>query len=307
MLTATQIGEAFGGRYKIIEKLGDGSTSSIYKAEHLSMNVVVAIKVLKPEHARVSVDLQRFMEEAKAGAGASHPGLCQALDFGITNEGVAFIVMELCAGETLDQLIRKDGSVSVPSVLAIFGLACDALEHLHRAKVIHRGLNPTDIVAKFDQFGNVERVKIIDFGYCKHQASTGRTLVHAGEVFGRAFYMSPEQFRGQSVDARSDIYSLGCTMYEAITGVVPFEGTSFIDTADKHINQTAPPFSERCSFPVPKDVEAVVFKALEKDPARRFQSMDEMNGAILNTDQGRNAMLHTATKSQPTKKKWWPW
>ncbi len=283
--------------YKLIEIIGSGSTSTIYKATHVLTNRIVVLKVLKPEEIMDSATLKRFQLEARAASSISHRNVVAAYDFGILPSGQPFLTMEFCEGKTVAELVRER-ALQVTLAVSVILEVCEALEHIHRAGIVHRGINPTDIIVNINTHGDVASLKIIDFGYAKILSADADTkrLMATGELLGRAHYMSPEQCQGQEVDSRSDVYSLGCVMYETLTGNPPFKGDSFINTMMKQISDTAPSFSDSCpNLAIPAEIEVIVFKALEKDPSERYQSMVEM----------RKALGQKSTQAQ--KGKWWRW
>lgn len=289
----SQIGTVVNGKYKLLALIGAGSTSTVFKAEHEQMKHIVALKCLKPDKAMDVIALKRFQLEAQAGSRCHHRSICAIYDFGITSQGQPFLVMELCDGKNLADLIAEKGTIQTPLAISIFLEVCEALEHIHGAGVVVRDINPTDIIVNID--GDIISVKLIDFGCVKivSEAFDGTERIPTTEIQGRALYMSPEQCQGLKVDFRSDVYSLGCVMYEAIVGQPPIEGNSFLSTIYKQVSQAVPSFStSRPDLAIPPEIEAIVSKAIEKDPAERYQSMSEITNALRQIETERQEPLH---------------
>lgn len=275
------VGRLLAGKYHIARHIGHGGMGDVYQGVHVLMERPVAIKVM---HSRwVSIDpacLTRFQMEAKASSCLNHPNIMAVFDFGMTDSGVAYLVMDYIDGVGLDEIFRKKGRLSLKQTLGIFSQACDALSHAHAKGVVHRDLKPSNLMVIKDCNGE-EQVKIVDFGIAKFLPGSSHSLrysVRDSQVVGSPLYMSPEQCKGdKALDFRSDVYSLGCLMYHALTGRPPIAEETVLGIIYAHINQVPKPFGIVApDLGVPPQIEAVVFKALSKDPAQRQQSMQEL-------------------------------
>jgi serine/threonine protein kinase len=274
------IGTTFAGKYEILSVLGKGGMSTVYKARHLLMNRLVAVKLMKEHLIEDSVAVGRFKREAEAVSALSHPNVVTVYDFGLTERDEPFLVMDCLDGRTLDQLIMNEGHLRVDRAVAIFRQICDALEHAHEKNVVHRDLKPLN-VCLLKQPDGTELVKIVDFGLAKilgADGSEGRKLTRPGQICGSPLYMSPEQIQGKQLDRRSDIYSLGCLMYETLSGVPPFLADTTFETMNLHVVESVRKFNERLE--IPPQVEAVIFRALEKDKDQRYQTALELKNDL---------------------------
>lgn len=276
-------GTIFEGRFEILSVLGVGGVGVVYKARHVHMNKTVAIKVLLPSLVSDDSDLNRFKQEASTASNLTHPSIVSIFDFGIASDGNAYLVMEYLDGCDLDDLIAGEGRLHPELFLRIFCQVCDALHHAHRRGVIHRDMKPSNImVIDTEEASNL--VKIVDFGLAKLTAQDmEQHLTLPGMTLGTPIYMSPEQCRGGPLDHRSDIYSLGCVMYAALTGSVPFISDSAAGTISKHLLETPPPFSVTApELNLPEALEQVILTTLQKDPDARQQSMAELRNQLAN-------------------------
>ena len=271
------IGTLIGGKFEIISLVGQGGMGNVYKALQQPVGRHVAVKVLHVEKMRNQSSVLRFEQEAKAASSLSHPNIVGFFDYGLTEDNVPYIVMDFVEGKAVDEVIQSEGALPVERCIRIFSQACDALEHAHQKGIIHRDIKPSNLMLTSRADGS-ETVKILDFGIAKllpsGDDSNRMNLTQTGELFGSPQYMSPEQCAGSALDARSDIYSLGCVMYEALMGRPSLRGESLVETIYKHTNERPAPFkSVRPDLDVPEQLEALVLKALEKEPAMRFPSM----------------------------------
>lgn len=263
-------------RYEVIEKIGEGAMGVVYKARHTELGRTHAIKVLRTKIVDDSASRERFKREGKIAASLNHPNLTAIYDCGEMSDGFPFLVMDFVEGHSLDQMIKRFGCLSADVAVPLFIQMCKGLAHAHQKGIIHRDLKPGNVMIVSE--GKNTSAKIMDFGIAKHTEAESN-LTNTGEVFGSVFYMSPEQCAGQSLDARTDIYSLGCLMYETLAGKPPLRGENAVQTIYKHMNEKPKSFLE-IGAAVPKDIEDIIFKAMEKDPARRFQSADEMAASL---------------------------
>lgn len=279
------LGKVVAKRYKIVSRLGRGGMSVVYKAHHQFMDRLVAIKMLRSELASDEDSLKRLQIESKAISALKHPNIVPVYDFGMLENDIPFLVMEYLEGEDLDRYIKTSAPISYIEAIPKFISICDGLEHAHQNGIIHRDIKPSNIILVTENDG--ERVPVIvDFGIAKMVDLNGEDLnklTATGQVFGSPLYMSPEQCSARRPDARSDIYSVGCVMYLALTGQSPLKGNTPVDTMVKHIQASPKPFSEVLGVnDIPTKVELCVFKALEKDPDHRFSSMQEFSDALKN-------------------------
>ncbi len=262
------IGQLLNNRYEIIEKIGDGGMSVVYKAKCHVLNRFVAVKVLKQEFEDDQDLLGKFDKEAKAAASLQHPNIVNIYDVG-HDKGYHFIVMELVSSQTLKDYIKKqDVFLRNFQIVHIAHQIADALQAAHDKGIIHRDIKPQNILITEDG-----KIKVADFGIAR--AVTSATLVNTNEAIGSVHYASPEQSRGGFVDKRSDIYSFGILLYELATGRVPFEGDTPITIALKHLKELVIPPS-LVNMSLNPTIEKMILKAIEKDPNRRFQSIFEI-------------------------------
>lgn len=262
-----EIGTLLGGRYEIVEKIGSGGMADVYKAHCRLLNRSVAIKALKSEFAGDNEFLKRFDVEAQAAASLSHPNIVSVYDVGF-DAGRHYIVMELVEGVTLKAYIAKKGALPWREAAGFAAQICSALECAHRKRIIHRDIKPHNIIITPEGVA-----KVTDFGIAR--AAGGSTMVADGAVMGSAHYLSPEQARGGYVDEKSDIYSAGVTLYEMLTGRVPYEADSPVSVAMMHVSGEATP--PRIVNPdIPEGMEQIVLKAMSKEQGSRYQTAGDM-------------------------------
>jgi len=264
-------------RYEVGELLGRGGMSDVWRSRDMRLGRDVAIKILRADLVRDESFQQRFRGEAGHSAALNHPAIVAVYDTGETDGPAGptpFIVMEYVEGRTLRQVLDDDGRIDPQHTLTIMADVCTALDFSHCHGIIHRDVKPGNIM--LDDAG---AVKVMDFGIARaaHEAGAGMTLPTA--VIGTAHYLSPEQIRGQQVDARSDVYAAGCTMYELLTGRPPFTGDSLVAVTYQQLQETPPPPSA-LHREISSGIDAVVLKALTKGPANRYQSAVEMRSDL---------------------------
>lgn len=265
-------GRVLAGRYELLEKKGDGGMAVVYKAKDTYLNRFVAIKILKPEYIRDSKFVDNFRKESQAAAKLSHPNIVSVFDVG--KEGnIFYIVMELLDGDSLGDVIEREAPISEKRVIEITRQIASGLSAAHRKNIIHRDIKPHNILMTEDG-----TPKITDFGIAK-AVNNGTMVQSSSIVMGSVHYLSPEQARGGSVDARSDIYSLGIVMYEMLTGSVPFDGDNAVSVAVMHVNNDVPAPSETNLY-VSSQMDAIVQKATRRSPEERFSSADELIRAL---------------------------
>jgi serine/threonine protein kinase len=272
------LGTTIGDRYKIVSLVGKGGMGAVYKAKHSSLGKMQAIKVLKQSALGNSTALNRFDIEAKAASSLNHPNLVSVHDYGLTTDGAPYLVMDFIEGVSLLDVLQRDGALNSALVIELFEQICDGLAYAHSQGVVHRDIKPSNIILTRTA-GGAAQIKIVDFGIAKIVSNDeARELTQTGEVFGSPMYMSPEQCEGQKeIDARSDIYSVACVMYEALTGQAPFTGANAIQTMYKQLNEMPSPMDvPNRRLKIPPALENVVMRALEKRPSERHQSMDAL-------------------------------
>jgi serine/threonine protein kinase/tetratricopeptide (TPR) repeat protein len=275
------IGRTIENKYRIDAKLGAGGMGAVYSAHRLLIGDEVAVKILHPQHVSEPQATERFRREAQAAARLKHPNAVSIYDFGVTSDGLVYLVMELVEGQSLREIIKQQGPLTQSAAAEVINQVCAALDEAHRQQIVHRDLKPDNIVVK--TMLNGLRVKVLDFGIAKLRDLTAGNLTQTGSVMGTPHYMSPEQCLGEELDSRSDIYSLGVVLYEMLIGVVPFNSPTSTAVVVQHVNQ-APPSLRAMNLSVSPRVEAVVLHALAKRPEDRPQSAaalaNELNAAV---------------------------
>ena len=269
-----RVGITVDGRYEIRGVLGEGGMGIVYRVRHATLARDLALKAMRRDLASESDVARRFIQEAKAAASVSHPGVVEIIDFGTLTTGEPYFVMELLHGRSLGQVIREHGCISAVRATVILRQLAEALGAAHQAGVVHRDLKPENVVV-----GDGDQVKVLDFGLAK--VPGGSKLTRNGVVFGTPHYMSPEQAAGDPVDHRSDIYALGVLAFQMVTGRVPFEADTYMGVMTQHMYM-APPLPS--DFVAPSAglgaLEPIVMRCLAKDVAARFQSMEEVVAAL---------------------------
>lgn len=273
------IGYELGGRYKIEDMLGQGGMSAVYRATDPNLRRVVAVKMIHPHLSTDPEFVRRFEEEAAAVAQLRHPNIVQVFDFNHDNN-VYYMVLEFVPGETLKQRLQrfneKNRRIPLYDVVQIMARICDAVAYAHQRNLVHRDIKPANIML------NMENEPVLmDFGIARILG--GQTHTATGATVGTALYMSPEQAQGRRADERSDIYSLGVTLFEMVSGRPPFEGDSAMSIMMKHVTDPVPDLRE-LNPDTPPDVEQIILKALDKEPGRRFQSASDMAAALRAAD-----------------------
>lgn len=270
----------FGDRYVIEGVLGRGGMGIVYRGRHMLMDRPVAIKMLHPEYSEDEQVVKRFQSEARTLSQVIHPNLVSVFDFGLTAHGEPFMVMDYHQGQSLENYLIANGPLPMNFGRNVFCQVLEALQAVHKTGIVHRDIKPSNIIVSKDV---PPVVKLVDFGIAKniHSSKEKLKLTMTGEVVGTPRYMSPEQCTGRELDARSDIYALGCVMYECFTGKPTFDGDSFYDMVRQHVNEMPSrlPFFQP-GISLPKELVEVIFKALRKDPDERFQTAQEMETAL---------------------------
>ncbi len=284
------VGTIIAEHYEIQSLVGLGGMSVVYRARHTLLGRTVAIKLLHEHLVAREQNLARFQQEARAASHLTHPHIIGVHEFGVTPAGQPFLVMDYVKGASLGDLIEREGRLAPERALPIFRQICSALAHAHGKGIIHRDIKPSNVML-VEEGDQSDLVKLVDFGIAKllpgHELE-GERLTQTGEVFGSPVYMSPEQCTGKALDPRSDIYSLGCVMYEVLTGSPPFAGANPLETMYLRLSDPPEPFNPQ--FHIPRQIEAVVLIALAREPEKRYQTMLELDGELESVEDGRGTI-----------------
>ncbi|MEU8180470.1 Stk1 family PASTA domain-containing Ser/Thr kinase [Micromonospora sp. NPDC049047] len=287
-----------GGRYQVGELLGYGGMAEVHRGRDLRLGRDVAIKMLRTDLARDATFQMRFRREAQNAASLNHPAIVAVYDTGEetapTGETLPFIVMEFVNGRTLKEVLGAEGRLQPRRALEICADMCAALEFSHRHGIIHRDIKPGNVM--LTQTG---QVKVMDFGIARALASGATTMTQTSAVIGTAQYLSPEQARGEAVDARSDVYAAGCVLFELVCGHPPFVGDSPVSVAYQHVRET-PPTPSDINPDVTPAIDAIVLKALSKNPLNRYQSAGEMRADLLRAAAGRPVLATPVMREAET-------
>lgn len=262
-----ELGTMLSGRYEVLKRVGSGGMADVYMAKDHKLNRNVAVKVLKSEYVEDEKFLKKFETEAQAVARLSHPNIVNIYDVGI-EDGINYIVMELAEGITLKEYIRKKGYLSPKETVEISTQIASAISHAHKNHIIHRDIKPQNILVS-----DTGIIKVTDFGIAK--ATSSNTVTSTATAMGSVHYISPEQAKGRFCDEKSDIYSLGITMYEMVTGHVPFDHENGVTIALMHLqNEITPPSQIRDG--IPDSLEKIILKCTMKKPEERYQTADDL-------------------------------
>lgn len=295
------------GQYQILALIGEGGMGTVYKAKQVATGKIVALKVVHRQLCSKNSTVMRFQQEARAAASLNHPNTTSVHHFDTTDDGVPYFCMDYVDGKSLSALIESEGALPLERAKDLFLQICAGLQHAHAKGVVHRDIKPSNVLVARDDDGR-DLVKIVDFGIAKILDAEGagfKTITETGSVMGSPAYMSPEQCRGARVDTRSDIYSLGCVMYETLTGVPPHVGANPLDTIYRHLNDEPRSMSEIASHaPVPAGLEAIVRNAMAKDPDQRYQNVGEL---VRDLQAGASAKLRIEGRSAGWKRRAATW
>lgn len=265
------IGHIIDSKYQLLKCLGVGGMGAVYRARRLLIGDDVAIKILHKKYVAEENTVERFLREAQAAAMIRHPNVITLYDFGEARaeDAPAYIVMELAEGESLGNLLKLKGKLEPEQAVALMCTICAGVGAAHRRGIVHRDIKPDNIIVlPPDEDDGQERVKVVDFGIAKLRDPVGgNTLTQAGAFLGTPYYVSPEQCRGVSLDARADVYSLGAMLYEMLAGKPPFNSTNLADIISKHLHEEPRPFPAHLG--IPPRLQTACLRALEKIPQRR--------------------------------------
>jgi len=287
-------GTLLAGRYRVHRRLGEGGMGRVYEAEHLELGRRVAVKVMRRKYADQKAMVERFRVEARSASKIGHPNVVQVFDYGTTDAGEGFIVMELLTGAPLSEVIKQQGPLELGRTLWILGEVATALRAAHQSGVIHRDLKPANIFLIRVNADERERVRVLDFGMAKLidvVADDRGGLTQAGEILGTPEYMAPEQAVGGEIDRRIDVYAFGCVAYEMWTGTPPFSGPNYVTILAKHMDEKAPRIVDMRD--APPALDQLVAKALAKNPEDRPADMGAVISALqrIAEDEGLRSSL----------------
>jgi eukaryotic-like serine/threonine-protein kinase len=287
-----------GGRYELGELLGRGGMAEVRRAVDQRLGRSVAVKQLRADLAIDPTFQARFRREAQSAAGLNHPTIVAVYDTGeeidpLSGVSIPYIVMELVEGQTLRDVLREGRKILPERALELTQGVLEALSYSHKAGIVHRDIKPANVMLTTNG-----EVKVMDFGIARAVADTSATMTQTAAVIGTAQYLSPEQARGETVDARSDLYSTGCLLYELLAGRPPFVGDSPVSVAYQHVREAPVPPSQLDPELTP-EIDAVVLKALAKDPDHRYQSAGEMKADIARLLSGEQTTAQRTTAVVP--------
>jgi serine/threonine-protein kinase len=281
------VGAVLAGRYQVVRRIGEGGMGAVYEAKHTLIGKRVAVKVLLEKFIAKSDFVARLLQEARLASSIGHENIVDVTDFGTTDDGRSFVVMEFLDGESLAELTMREAPLPIERSLRIARQAASALGAAHAKGIFHRDVKPENIYLV--RRGDADFVKVVDFGISKavkpggaEEGAEAYRLTHTGLLLGTPLYMSPEQARGdEDLDHRVDIWALGVMLYECLTGEVPFRANNYLQIISQVLTHTpAPPSQLRPELGIPDAVETVVMRAMEKDRAKRYQTMAELEQDI---------------------------
>ncbi len=282
------IGSTLMEKYEVLEVLGRGGVGAVYKVRHLQLDKLYALKVLQAENASNEAIL-RFKHEARVISNLVHHNIVGVVDFGVNSEAQPYMVMELVEGIPLSEMNRGE-LLPVERLARIFRQVCDALAYAHEEGIVHRDIKPANIIVNSKD--GSDHVTVVDFGLAKNVAPEGDNSTHltkTGDVFGTPAYMSPEQCLGKELDGRADLYSLGCVIYQAMAGHVPFSGDSVFEVVSKQISESPKPLARKGSRE--KSLEVITLRALAKSPQNRYRFALEMAADLKSVEVQESGLI----------------
>ncbi len=279
------------GNYELLEKLGEGGMGSVFRGRDSMIERDVAIKMLRPEIARQPGVLERFRAEAVALAKLNHPNIATLYSF-FRERDEYFMVMEFVKGRTLDSLVRNGPPLPIDQTTLVCSEVLQAIEHAHSYGILHRDIKPANIMVT-----DSGHVKVTDFGIARVLGTARMTT--EGSICGTVEYLAPERIQGSEGDVRSDLYSLGCVLYEMLTGHLPFERDSAFAIMRAHLEETPPPFATFGLSDIPPEMESVVTRAMAKNPDDRFATAEEFRLALITANNARPAVQQQTVRTQP--------
>jgi serine/threonine-protein kinase len=277
---APKPGDIIADRYRVVELIGRGAMGTVYRAEHVQISKVMAIKLLHRELEQNPENVTRFHREAESASRLNHPNTVHVFDFGRTKSGSLYLVMEYVDGDDLAKVLDQDGPMPFGRVAYLCAQVAGSVEDAHAAGIVHRDLKPENIVIAEGRDG--ETAKVLDFGLAKlFEGNVEAQVTSSGTIVGTPYYMSPEQIQGQELDGRSDVYAIGAIMYECVVGKPPFEAPNPLGVLSKHLSEEPPRPSARSPLSVPAEADEIILRCLEKDPDRRYQTAEEVRQALI--------------------------
>ncbi|TNF23389.1 MAG: serine/threonine protein kinase [Deltaproteobacteria bacterium] len=273
------VGQLLDGRYLLLERLGEGGMGTVYKAWQQRVNRIVAVKTIRGDRATAAMR-ERFVREAEVTAGLTSPHTITVYDSGELDDGTLYLVMEFLNGRALDDVVEEDGHLDLPRLKRLALQLCDSLAEAHGRDLVHRDIKPANLVVSTRPSGE-EILTVLDFGVVKLPDLAANKLTREGMTVGSLSYMSPEQIDGRQVDATSDIYSVGITLYQLASGVLPFTGETALAVMFKHLSEAPPHLTTRLgASPAVAALDAVVQRCLKKRPSERFPSVSALREAL---------------------------
>jgi len=297
------VGQVVADRYHVVKKLGEGGMGQVYLAEHVKMGRRSAIKVMNPSMVHDPDAVARFNREASNASRITHPNVCAIYDFGETPDGLIYLAMEFIEGEPLTDLLERDGALPVPRAVSIFLQVADALQAAHDLDIVHRDLKPDNVMlTRRKGAGRGDVVKVVDFGIAKAVGGdqSGQKVTKTGLVVGTPEFMSPEQLSGDTLDGRSDLYSLALVFYRMLSGKLPFEATTVQETMIKRLTDDPAKLAEsRPDLSFPPGLQAVLDTALARTPTDRYQTVAKFAADVAAVTGGSRGGSHPATAPVP--------
>jgi serine/threonine protein kinase len=302
----------FAEKFEVLEELGHGATGRVFKVRHVALGTMMALKVLRKDPSGDTA--KRFVQEARVISRLRHPNIVAVHDFG-THNGHAFLAMDYLDGQSLFERLSTKGPLDTATFSRLMLQVCGALSHAHEQTIIHRDIKPSNIML-LERPDGTQEAMIVDFGLAKLDSEENKqSLTKTGAVLGTPVYMSPEQLQGYEVDARADIYSLGCVMYESLTGVSPHDKGDVFAIMFSHLNEAPAAFPKKIrSQPAAKQLEAIILKCMAKSADDRYQSVLQLAAAIKDTARGGNNIWNSfgeslkvagaRNKCQPKNSRW---
>ncbi|MBA3994090.1 MAG: hypothetical protein C0469_11235 [Cyanobacteria bacterium DS2.3.42] len=298
---AAPVKQILNDRYELIDCVGRGAMGFVYKATDQTNGEIVALKIMRPELARNELAVKRLMREVAVVSSLSNTHLGQVHGYGQEKSGAPYLVMEFVEGLNLAEVIKNGGVLKAERAIEIFTQICSGLMCAHANGIIHRDLKPSNVIVQHMQSGK-DRAVIVDFGFARilRDATDTVRLTQEGEAFGSPAYMSPEQCLGEELDVRSDIYSLGCLMYETLTGSPPLVGDNVLATVAKQVRET--PVSMRShDSTIPEEIDDIVLKCLSKEPVLRYQKTSDLRTDLEKITQGGYVVSSAKRARKPAK------
>jgi serine/threonine protein kinase len=293
-------GTIVDGRFEIIDFLGEGGMGSVYSARQTAIGRTVALKLLKSNLIQEEEKVARFRNEARVLSGLAHPNIVGIHAVGVAETGQPYMAMDIVKGDTISDIIRTKGPFKADEAIHICIQICDALQYAHERQIIHRDIKPSNIV--LTESGEDGNVKLVDFGIAKILDSTGQKLTRTGMAVGSVFYLSPGQLEGRAPDPTSDIYSLGCTLYEMLAGVPPFRGDSALETAIMHQQEEVKPIkTKNPSADVSTGLQNIIDRMMRKESKDRYESAQQVRDDFQKVLEGKPILA--APKGNPNLRK----